>query len=182
MTWTHSVSVPWRGYRIPNKEQIAHRNKLLLFPSPDGAIEFQICERCNAKGWAGYVSVPWRGYRIPNRANPATSDTPLLFPSPDGAIEFQIVVNYKKYKSIYEFPSPDGAIEFQIFCHNNHYLFLSLFPSPDGAIEFQIERWKRGRKLCGRVSVPWRGYRIPNNNISQLLCDLYQGFRPLTGL
>ena len=65
--WLIPVSVPLRGYRIPNygKVLIIKEDKK-LFPSPDGAIEFQIEINSGKLG---------RG---------------IMFPSPDGAIEFQM--------------------------------------------------------------------------------------------
>ena len=62
------VSVPLRGYRIPNNPaSFIVSSKDIKFPSPDGAIEFQMA--------LGNVEI-----RQVNRS----------FPSPDGAIEFQI--------------------------------------------------------------------------------------------
>ena len=63
------VSVPLRGYRIPNNPaSFIASSKDIKFPSPDGAIEFQMA--------LGNVEI-----RQVNRS----------FPSPDGAIEFQIL-------------------------------------------------------------------------------------------
>ncbi len=60
------VSVPLRGYRIPNLQNIRHSVWDLKFPSPYGAIEFQIKDVEDLKVLVHEVSVPLRGYRIPN--------------------------------------------------------------------------------------------------------------------
>ena len=108
------------------------------FPSPYGAIEFQIGSSWDHKGEAGGVSVPLRGYRIPNKNRFVIVNLENVFPSPYGAIEFQITVNSAKGK-------PSNS-----------------FPSPYGAIEFQIRAKIKNERQPERVSVPLRGYRIPN--------------------
>ena len=63
-----------------------------MFPSPYGAIEFQmIAEEEIDAAHEEVVSVPLRGYRIPNHEEATTNMViTMLFPSPYGAIEFQI--------------------------------------------------------------------------------------------
>ena len=87
-----------------------------MFPSPYGAIEFQmIAEEEIDAAHEEVVSVPLRGYRIPNHEEATTNMViTMLFPSPYGAIEFPMWERREEWYVQRRFPSPYGAIEFQI--------------------------------------------------------------------